>query len=156
MSFYERIAKQGTQTLAVRMFIETSEEYVMHVLRLGSEVCPRCVTDTSQLFGEEAQLLKKSAVLFLHFAPSLRFTLSLQSAFYTQSVFYLWSAVCSPQSAFYTNRVLKGTIRFATQDDFQRNTQAGNVVTKSVLYNFCNIVQTLFPSEKSSLHIVRK
>ena len=37
------------------------------------------------------------------FYPSLRFTLSLQSAFYTQSAFYPWSAVCSPQSAFYTD-----------------------------------------------------
>ena len=33
------------------------------------------------------------------FYPGLRFTLSLQSAFYTQSAFYAWSAVCSPQSA---------------------------------------------------------
>ena len=33
------------------------------------------------------------------FYPSLRFTLSLQSAFYTQSSFYPWSAVWSPQSA---------------------------------------------------------
>ena len=33
------------------------------------------------------------------FYPSLRFTCSLQSAFYTQSAFYPWSAVCSPQSA---------------------------------------------------------
>ena len=33
------------------------------------------------------------------FYPSLRFTLSLQSAFYTQSAFYPWSAVCSPQFA---------------------------------------------------------
>ena len=33
------------------------------------------------------------------FYPSLRFTLSLQSAFYTQSAFYPWSAVCIPQSA---------------------------------------------------------
>ena len=38
------------------------------------------------------------------FYPSLRFTLSLQSAFYTQSTFYPWSAVCSPQSSFYTDR----------------------------------------------------
>ena len=35
---------------------------------------------------------------------SLHFTLSLQSAFYTQSAFYPWSAVCSPQSTFYTDR----------------------------------------------------
>ena len=34
------------------------------------------------------------------FYPNLRFTLSLQSAFYTQSAFYPWSAVCSPQSDF--------------------------------------------------------
>ena len=33
------------------------------------------------------------------FYPNLRFTLSLQSAFYTQSAFYPWSAVCSLQSA---------------------------------------------------------
>ena len=33
------------------------------------------------------------------FYPSLRFTLSLQSAFYTQSAFYPWSAVCIPHSA---------------------------------------------------------
>ena len=33
------------------------------------------------------------------FYPSLRFTLSLQPAFYTQSAFYPWSAVSSPQSA---------------------------------------------------------
>ena len=33
------------------------------------------------------------------FYPSLRFTLSLQSAVYTQSSFYPWSAVRSPQSA---------------------------------------------------------
>ena len=45
------------------------------------------------------------------FYPTLPFTLSLQSAFYTQSAFYPWSAVCSPQSAvrspqssFYTDR----------------------------------------------------
>ena len=29
------------------------------------------------------------------FYPGLRFTLSLQSAFYTQSALYPWSAVCS-------------------------------------------------------------
>ena len=45
-------------------------------------------------------MFKKSTVFILHFAPlCLRFTLSLQSAFYTQSAFYPWSAVCSPQSA---------------------------------------------------------
>ena len=44
-------------------------------------------------------------MLILHFSPSLHFTLSLQSAFYTQSAFYPWSAVCSPPSAFYTDRI---------------------------------------------------
>ena len=29
MTFYESIANQGTQTLAARMFIETSGEYAM-------------------------------------------------------------------------------------------------------------------------------
>ena len=33
------------------------------------------------------------------FYSNLRFTLCLQSAFYTQSAFYPWSTVCSPQSA---------------------------------------------------------
>ena len=40
-------------------------------------------------------MFKKSRVFILHFAPSLRFTLSQQSAFHTQSAFYPWSAVCS-------------------------------------------------------------
>ena len=45
-------------------------------------------------------MFKKSAVdLNSAFYPSLHFTLSLQSAFYTQSAFYPWSAVCSLQSA---------------------------------------------------------
>ena len=38
----------------------------------------------------------QSAVLILHFAPSLHFTFRLQSSFYTQTTFYTWSAVCSP------------------------------------------------------------
>ena len=74
MTFYERIENQGTQTLAVWMFI--------NVLRLGSEVCNWL----------PANYLKKKEYI-LHFAPSLRFTLSLQSAFYTLSAFYTWSAV---------------------------------------------------------------
>ena len=50
--------------------------------------------------GEEgAQMFKKVYSLYSAFYPSLRFTLSLQSAFYTQSAFYPWSAVCSLQSA---------------------------------------------------------
>ena len=41
------------------------------------------------------------------FYPGLRFTLSLQSTFHTQSAFYPWSAVRSPQStvSFYTDRM---------------------------------------------------
>ena len=45
-------------------------------------------------------MFKKVYSLYSAFYPSLRFTLSLQSAFYP------WSAVCSPQSAFYTDRLL--------------------------------------------------
>ena len=43
------------------------------------------------------------------FYPSLRFTLSLQSPFYPQSHFTPGpqSAVCSPQSSFYTDRFSK-------------------------------------------------
>ena len=40
-------------------------------------------------------MLKKVYSLYSAFYPSLHFTLSLQSAFYTQSAFYPWSAVCS-------------------------------------------------------------
>ena len=54
-------------------------------------------------------MFKKSTVFILHFAPSRRFTLSQQSAFYTQSAFYPWSAVCSLQSVFYTDRFTLGS-----------------------------------------------
>ena len=54
-------------------------------------------------------MFKKSTVLILHFAPSLRFTLSLQSAF------YLRFAVCSPHSAFYTDRRVIPNIAFTRQ-----------------------------------------
>ena len=54
-----------------------------------------CVTYSSYLFGEEgAQMFKKSTVLALHFALSLRFTPGPQSA------------VHSPQSLFYTDWIL--------------------------------------------------
>ena len=55
------------------------------------------------------------------FYPSLRFTLSLQSAFYTQSAFYPGpqSAVRSPQSAFYTDR-----FRFACFRDVRHSNMA--------------------------------
>ena len=56
-------------------------------------------------------MFKKVYSLYSAFYPSLRFTLSLQSAFYTQSAFYPWSAVCSPQSAFYTDRFLRPRVR---------------------------------------------
>ena len=53
-------------------------------------------------------MFKKVYSLYSAFYPSPRFTLSLQSAFYTQSAVYPGpqSAVCSPQSAFYTDRYL--------------------------------------------------
>ena len=44
-------------------------------------------------------MFKKVYSLYSAFYPSLRCTLSLQSAFYTQSAFYPRSAVCSLQSA---------------------------------------------------------
>ena len=56
---------------------------------------------------KEHKCLKSlQSILILHF------TLSLQSAFYTQSAFYPWSAVCSLQSAFYTDRIPRKTDRF--------------------------------------------
>ena len=51
-------------------------------------------------------MFKKSTIFILHFAPSVHFTLSLQSAFYTQSaVRSPQSAVRSPQSAVRSLRV---------------------------------------------------
>ena len=55
-----------------------------------------------------------STVFILHFAPSLRFTLSLQSAFYTQSAFHHWSAVCSLQSAVHSLRFTLAGLKYAT------------------------------------------
>ena len=63
ITFYENIANQGTHTLAVRMFNETSGE---------------CA---SYLFGEEgAQTFKTSAVCILHAVCILPLVHSLQSA----------------------------------------------------------------------------
>ena len=79
MPFYESIANQGTQTSAVRMFIETSGECAMH---FDQEA--KCVTDTGQLFhrfGEEGAQMFKNVY-------------SLYSAFFTQPAFYSQSAVC--------------------------------------------------------------
>ena len=68
-----------------------------NALRLGSEVCNWYRLAISPIWRrklkKEYKCLKKSTVFILHFAPSLRFILSLQSAFYTQSAFYPWSAV---------------------------------------------------------------
>ena len=57
----------------------------------------------------------ESTIFILHFAPSLRFTLSLQSAFYTLSAFYPWSAVCSLQSAV-------RSLRFTLTENFVKRT----------------------------------
>ena len=65
-------------------------------------------------------MFKKVYSLYSAFYPSLRFTLSLQSAFYTQSAFYPWSAVCSPQSAFYTDRKKSTPGKFTYIKHFQR------------------------------------
>ena len=83
MTFYEIIKNQGTHTLAV---------WRECVLYFDWEA--RCVTDYQLAIWR-----RRSTVFILHFAPSLRFTLNLQSAFYTLSAFYPWSAVCSLQSA---------------------------------------------------------
>ena len=78
------------------MFIETSGECAMH---FDQEA--KCVTLPSTYFTDlekkEHKCLKKSTVFILHFAPSLRFTLSLQSDFYTQSA--VLPLVRIPQSA---------------------------------------------------------
>ena len=67
------------------------------------------------------------------FYPSLRFTLSLQSAFYTQSAFYPWSAVCSPQSAVSSLRfTLTGKI-FSTEKNI--NSQSLPSLSSSEQYS---------------------
>ena len=70
MTFYERIENQGTQTLAVWIFIELLAR-MCNVLRLGSEVCNWL----------PASYLEKKEY-------------SLHSAFCTQPAFYFQSAVC--------------------------------------------------------------
>ena len=47
------------------------------------------------VLSRQSAFYPQSAVLILHFAPRLHFTLSLQSAFYPHSAFYPWSAVCT-------------------------------------------------------------
>ena len=108
MTFYERIENQGTQTLAVWMFIELLAR-MCNVLRLGSEVCnwlPASCLEKKEYslhsaFCTQPAFYSQSAVCILH---SLSFypwsaVRSLQSA-----VRSLQSPVCSPQSAFYTDR----------------------------------------------------
>ena len=73
----------------------------------------------NQQFGEEgAQMFKKSTFFILRFAPSLRFTLSLLSAFYTRCTIYPWSAVCSPWHlvAFFINncRANQNIVNYST------------------------------------------
>ena len=83
----------------------------------------------------------ESAVLILHFTPSLRFTLSLQSAFYP------WSAVCSPQSAFYTDHFLNS-----------QNVQTSNIsvdlqAIDNSLQDLKNAsYQSAYSKQKCSLH----
>ena len=69
------------------------------------------ILNPKQLFGTVHYLNSIFSLYSSAFYPSLRFTLSLQSALYTQSAFYPWSAVCSPQSSFYTDRLRK-TVTF--------------------------------------------
>ena len=64
------------------------------LLRLGGEFK---LTPASYLRPEGAQMFKKSAVLTLHFAPSLRFT-SLRTQPFLLAP-RRWCVVCSPQSA---------------------------------------------------------
>ena len=67
------------------------------------------------------------------FYPSLRFTLSLQPAFYTQSAFYPWSTVCSPQSAVSSLRfTLTGKI-FSTETNI--NSQSLPSLSSSEQYS---------------------
>ena len=95
MTFYERIENQGTQTLAVWMFIELLAR-MCNVLQRGSEVCKGYQL---AIWRRRSTIVCEVYNLHSAFYPSLRFTLSLQSAFYYQSAFYPWSAVSSLQSA---------------------------------------------------------
>ena len=57
------------------------------------------------------------------FYPNLRFTLSLQSAFSLSLHFTPGpqSAVCSPQSAFYTDRFLNSCLSYYTEEVGEAN-----------------------------------
>ena len=67
-------------------------------------------------------MFKKVYSLYSAFYPSLHFSLSLQSAFYTQSAFYPWSAVCSLQSAVRSLRfTLTGFLISKKIYEFSRN-----------------------------------
>ena len=60
----------------------------------------KCVTDTSQLFGEEgAQLFVKSTIFILHFTPAC-ILLSVCSLHFTRSLHFTHG----PQSAYYAGR----------------------------------------------------
>ena len=70
------------------------------------------------------------------FYPSLRFTLSLQSAFYTQSSFYPWSAVRSPQSSFYTDRFCTALLSLCSSILRLRSVRTHSVFLPAmILYN---------------------
>ena len=71
-----------------------------NALRLGSEVCNWYRLAISPIWRRRSsKMFKKVYSFYSAFYPSLCFTLTLQSAFYTLSAFYPWSAVCSLQSA---------------------------------------------------------
>ena len=75
-------------------------------------------------------MFKKSAIdLNSAFYPSLHFTLSLQSAFYTQSAFYPWSAVCSLQSAVFV-------LQWPVSNLSVRETSVGQLLEADVQPNF--------------------
>ena len=76
MTFYERIENQGTQTLAVWMFIELLAR-MCNVLRLGSEVCNWL----------PASYLKKKEY-------SLHSAFCTQPAFYSQSAVFILHSLC--------------------------------------------------------------
>ena len=77
MTFYERIENQGTQTLAVWMFIKLLAR-MCNVLRRGSEVCK----------GYQLAMWRRRSTIVCE-------VYNLHSAFCTQPAFYPQSAVRS-------------------------------------------------------------
>ena len=84
-------------------YLKSAELVELKLLIVYTSISLPVLLDKGNLGNEVSGFQEKNNFplmwFLLHFTPSLHFTFSLQSAF------YLWSAVLSPQSLFYTDRM---------------------------------------------------